>query len=120
MRIANEILMYLRGAKKFSMDLSINEPIETDRNGNTLTLIDTIASDESILDKIDNKINVEKLNKYINEKLSPRERMIIVLRYGLDGKRELPQREVASKLGISRSYVSRIEKKAISILRKNF
>lgn len=118
--IENEILMHFRNSKKSSLDLSINEPIDTDKNGNTLTLIDTISSDESIIDEIDVKINIEKLKKYIFNVLSPRERIIIILRYGLDGNKELPQREVASKLGISRSYVSRIEKKALDILKKNF
>lgn len=118
--IENEILMHFRNSKKSSLDLSINEPIETDKNGNVLTLIDTIPSDDSIFDTVDTNINIQKLNKYIIKFLNPRERIIICLRYGLNGTRPLPQREVAKRLGISRSYVSRIEKKAINILKRNF
>lgn len=118
--IENEILMHFRSSKKSSLDMSINEPIETDKNGNVLTLIDTIASDESILDQVDLKINTQKLNKLIIQSLKPRERIIICLRYGLNGNKPIPQREVADRLGISRSYVSRIEKKALSTLRKSF
>ena len=116
--IENEILMYFRNAKKSALDLSINEPIETDKNGNMLTLIDTSSTDDSISEQIDKKINIEKLNKYLLEELSPRERIIIALRYGINGLTPLPQREVANKLGISRSYVSRIEKKALCTLKK--
>ena len=119
-RIANEVLMYFRNSKKAALDLSINEPIETDKNGNMLTLMDTIASNECTFDIVDTKINIEKLNKFLIQTLSPRERIIICLRYGLSGHTPHPQREVAKKLGISRSYVSRIEKKAINILKKSF
>lgn len=112
--------MYLRNSKKSSLDVSINEPIETDKNGNVLTLMDTIATDDSVADKIDIKINVEKLGKYIVKFLNPRERIIICLRYGLCGRNSLPQREVAKRLGISRSYVSRIEKKALGVLKNSF
>ncbi|MGN1043616.1 MAG: sigma-70 family RNA polymerase sigma factor [Acutalibacteraceae bacterium] len=120
MRIANEILMYFRNSKKSSLDISINEPIETDKNGNILTLMDTISVDDSIADKIDTKINIQKLGKYILKGLSTREKIILCLRYGIGGKKPLPQREVASVLGISRSYVSRIEKKALQTLKKMF
>ena len=118
--IENEILMHFRNLKKSTMDVSINEPIETDKNGNILTLMDTISADESITDKIDTKINIQKLKKYIVKYLTPRERAIICMRYGLCNKKPLPQREVAKVLGISRSYVSRIEKKVIEILKKHF
>ena len=118
--IENEILMHFRNLKKTTMDVSINEPIETDKNGNILTLMDTISADESITDKIDTKINIQKLKKYIIKYLTPRERAIICMRYGLCNKKPLPQREVAKVLGISRSYVSRIEKKVIEILKKHF
>ncbi len=97
--------MHFRNSKKSSLDISINEPIETDKNGNILTLMDTIATDDSVVDKIDIKINIQKLGKYIVKCLSPRERMIVCLRYGLCGQTSLPQREVARRLGISRSYV---------------
>lgn len=118
--IENEVLMHFRNSKKTSLDLSINEPIETDKNGNMLTLMDTIASNECTFDIVDTKINIEKLNKFLVQTLSPRERIIICLRYGLNGYTPHPQREVAKKLGISRSYVSRIEKKAINTLKKSF
>lgn len=118
--IENEVLMHFRNAKKSSLDLSINEPIETDKNGNYLTLIDTIPSEDSIFDIVDININIQKLNKYIISYLNPRERIIICLRYGLNGTKPLPQREVAKRLGISRSYVSRIEKKAVNTLKKSF
>ncbi len=118
--IENEILMHFRNAKKTALDISIDEPIETDKNGNILTLMDTLATDDSVAEKIDTKINIQKLHRYIEKKLDPREQKIIHLRYGLNGNLPLPQREVAKKLGISRSYVSRIEKKAIEVLKKEF
>ena len=118
--IENEILMYFRNSKKTALDVSMDEPIETDKNGNVLTLMDTIATDDSVVDEIDTKINIQKLNKYIEKSLTSREKTIICLRYGLNGNPPLPQRVVAKKLGISRSYVSRIEKKAIEVLKDLF
>ncbi|CAB1243057.1 RNA polymerase sigma-28 factor [Ruminococcaceae bacterium BL-6] len=118
--IENEVLMFFRSGKKSSQDVSINEPIDTDKDGNTLTLIDIMATEDNIIDNLDCKIKSEQLKKYIAEVLSPRERTIIELRYGLDGRPPLTQREVASSLGISRSYVSRIEKKALGVLHKRF
>ena len=118
--IENEILMYFRNAKKSAQDVSINDPIETDRDGNALTLIDVIADEIDIPTNIDTKINVKKLKGYIEESLTSRERTIIEYRYGLNGKPELTQREIAKKLQISRSYVSRIEKKALSTLYQRF
>ena len=118
--IDNEILMYFRNQKKTAQDVSINEPIDTDKDGNALTLIDVIADDTDIIEDIDTKLKVQRMKKYIRESLSPREQQILIYRYGLGGTKELTQREVAKKLGISRSYVSRIEKKAFSILRKQF
>ncbi len=112
--------MFFRSGKKSSQDVSINEPIDTDKDGNTLTLIDIMATEDNIIDNLDCKIKSEQLKKYIAEVLSPRERTIIELRYGLDGRPPLTQREVASSLGISRSYVSRIEKKALGVLHKRF
>lgn len=117
MRIANEILMYFRNTNKSSLDISLDEPIETDKNGNVLSLMDTIACNNCIADDIDKKIEIQNLNRQILKLLSPRERIIIYLRYGLGGTKALPQREVAKKLKISRSYVSRLEKKSLSILR---
>lgn len=118
--IENEILMFFRNNKKTAQDISMNEPIDTDKDGNALTLMDVMASEDSIIDELELKIDSEKLKKYINESLSKREKLIIEMRYGLNGNTPLTQREVASKLNISRSYVSRIEKKALLILRKKF
>lgn len=118
--IENEILMYFRSAKKRAKDVSINEEIDSDADGNALTLMDTMAEEDTIVDDLDTKIKKEHLMQYINEVLSPREKQIINFRYGLDGKEPLAQREVAALLGISRSYVSRIEKKALAELRKRY
>lgn len=118
--IENEILMCFRNQKKSSQDLYISDPIDTDSDGNVLTLLDVIATEDTILDDIDLRLKSEKLHKYLKEALDPRERIIIKLRYGLDGYHPLTQREVAAKIGISRSYVSRIEKKALQTLNKQF
>ena len=112
--------MYFRSSKKSSLDVSINDPIETDKNGNTLTIIDTIKEEDTSLEKICTKINVQKLGTYLVKNLTPRERIIICMRYGICGFFPLPQREIAKKLKISRSYVSRIEKKAIQTLKESF
>lgn len=117
--IENEILMHFRAAKKTAQDVSISDPIDTDKDGHPLTLIDVIAEDDTILDDLDLKINAEKLYRYMQECLDDREKEIIEWRYGLVGK-DLTQREVAKKLNISRSYVSRIEKKALEKLKKRF
>jgi len=117
--IENEILMYFRAGKKSAQDVSFSEPIDTDKDGNPLTLIDVIAGNDTIADDLDLKINSEKLNNYIREVLECRERQIIAWRYGLVGD-GMTQREVAEKLNISRSYVSRIEKKALEKLRARF
>ena len=82
-RIANEILMFFRTTKKTAQDVSMNEPIDTDRDGNALTLMDTMASEDNMVENIDNKIKIEKLKSYMEEELSPREQSIICLRYGL-------------------------------------
>ena len=118
--IENEILMFFRSAKKTAQDVSQNDPIDTDNDGNTLTLLDTIATDDHILEDIDLRMKVRQLYDAVKTRLSPREREIILLRYGLTGQRPLVQREVAKKLNISRSYVSRLEKKALQKLRKAF
>ncbi len=115
--IENEILMHFRGLKKTAQDVSLNEPIDTDRDGNTLTLLDTIAADDNIVEDIDLKLRVKKLYDAVAHALTPREREIVLLRYGLGGHRAMVQREVAKRLGISRSYISRLEKKALQKLR---
>ena len=117
--VANEILMHFRAGKKTAQDVSFSEPIDTDKDGHPLTLSDVIAEDDTIIEDLDLKINSEKLYRYISEILGDREKCIIQLRYGLCGD-ALTQREVAAKLNISRSYVSRIEKKALEKLKKRF
>lgn len=115
--IANEILMYFRNSKKASQDVYISDPIDTDKNGNTLTLIDVIADECNIEDETDKKIKIQKLRSVIKKTLNKRELQIINMRYGLEGYQELTQREIAKKLGISRSYVSRIETAALKKLK---
>jgi RNA polymerase sporulation-specific sigma factor len=118
--IENEILMHFRYAKKSSQDVSLNETIDTDKDGNPLTLLDIMSIDDNIIDELNLKFNSQKLGQFINEELSPREKKIILLRYGLNGKEPMTQKEVAKLLNISRSYVSRIETKALKTLRKRF
>lgn len=118
--IENEILMHFRNNKKYTQDIYISDPIDTDKNGNTLTLIDVIADDSNIDDEIDTKIKLQKLRVILNGTLEERELQIINMRYGLGGEREQTQREIAKRLGISRSYVSRIETAALEKLRKKF
>ena len=118
--IENEILMHFRATKKTAQDISLNETIDTDKDGNPLTLLDIMAVDDHILDDLDQKLNKQKLGRFINEELTEREKKIIILRYGLDGKEPMTQKNVAKLLNISRSYVSRIETKALKQLRKRF
>lgn len=118
--IENEILMYFRYQKKSAQDVFISDPIDTDKDGNTLTLIDVIADQSDIADEIDTKIKLERLQVILSGCLDEREKAIIEMRYGLGGVEELTQREIAKKLNISRSYVSRIEKSALEKLRRQF
>ena len=118
--IENEILMFFRNCKKSAQDVSMNEPIDTDKDGNALVLMDVMATEDLIVEELDTKIKSEQLYRYIDEVLSEREKVIVKMRYGLDGKLPLTQREVAKKLNISRSYVSRIEKKSLLALKKRF
>ncbi|NLW22372.1 MAG: RNA polymerase sporulation sigma factor SigK [Tissierellia bacterium] len=119
--IETEILMTIRSNKKSRGDISLQEPIGIDKEGNEISLLDILGSDtDDILDEVHLKLQVKRLYKIINKVLKDRERIIIELRYGLlDGTRRT-QREIASMLGISRSYVSRIEKRAIEKLNKAF
>ncbi len=118
--IENEILMHLRHEKKFNSQVSLSEPIGFDQEGNEVSLMDILVGDgEDICEKVDRKNNLSRLFNKIQEMKDEREKEIIHLRYGLWGKRPMTQKEVAKKLGISRSYVSRIEKKAISHLRES-
>lgn len=118
--IENEVLMHFRNKKKSAQDVYISDPIDTDKEGNSLTLMDIMAEDDNVVERIDLRIKSERLHAFISTALEPREQQIIILRYGLSGGAPLTQREVAKMLGISRSYVSRIEKKAISSLRTRF
>ncbi len=118
--IENEILMYFRSAKKSAQDVSLNETIDTDKDGNQLTLLDILAVEDDILDNLDKKLNTRKLGQFMREELTEREFQILVMRYGLDGKKPVTQKEIAGMLDISRSYVSRIETKALKKLRKRF
>lgn len=117
-RIENEILMFFRNKRKTAQDVFISDPIDTDKDGNALTLIDIIADTNDITEEIDTKMKLERLRVIIGGCLDEREKEIITLRYGLYGNNELTQREISKKLGISRSYVSRIEKSALEKLRK--
>lgn len=114
--LQNEILMYFRTQKRIQMETSINEAIETDKDGNPLTYLDIICTDDNIVETIDLKSQIERLYYLVEHVLVPREREIIILRYGLYGHHGKTQREVAQKLGISRSYVSRLEKSALNKL----
>lgn len=116
--IENEILMQFRAQKKTAQDISVNEPIDTDSEGNPLTLMDIISTEDEIVEDI-YKINMlKKLSTEVGRIKDPREKSIIMMRYGLDGMSPMTQLEVSKKLNISRSYVSRIEKKALKELRK--
>lgn len=116
--VQNEILMYFRSQKKFSQETSLNETIEIDKDGNPLTILDVMRAEGDIIDEIDLKSRVNLAIRGIQNHLTPREQTIICMRYGLGGRAPVTQREVARKLGISRSYVSRIEKGALEKIRK--
>lgn len=118
--IENEILMHFRYSKKSSQDISLNETIDTDKDGNPLTLLDIMSVDDNIIEELDMKFNRSKLAQFINEELDEREKQIIIMRYGLNGRKPMTQNSVAKKMNISRSYVSRIETKALKTLRKRF
>lgn len=112
--------MHFRNIKKTSQDISLNEAIDIDKDGNPLSLIDILSTDDNILDSINTKLNVNKIYEYIDSELDDREKKVIVLRYGLNGDKPITQREVASILGVSRSYISRIETKALKTLRRKY
>ena len=118
--IENEILMHFRSQKKSAQDISMSEPIDTDSEGNPLTLSDIVYTDDTIADDLDKKIKIEKLREYIDEMDDSRDREIILKRYGLFMSKPMTQREIAEEMGISRSYVSRIEKRALKKLREKF
>ena len=116
--LQNEILMYFRSRKKLSLEVSISETIDTDKEGAPLTYSDIISVDDTIADDLDLKLKSQRVRMLVDRVLDPREREIIVLRYGLNGKKAITQRETADLLGISRSYVSRIEKAALDKIGK--
>ena len=118
--IENEILMHFRGNRKSSQNVSLNDAIDTDKDGNPLTLIDILASDMDVAEDVDTKLQLAVLDQYIEEELTPREKEIVIRRYGIRGEKILTQRELAQNLNISRSYISRIEKKALEKLRKRY
>ncbi len=117
--IENEVLMYFRSQKKSAGDKSINDVIDTDKEGNELTLVDIIVGEDNIAENLEKKINIEKMVRLLGQ-LEEREQKVLILRYGLDNKPPRSQQETADILGISRSYISRIEKRAIEKMRKGF
>ena len=115
--VENEILMYFRSQKKSSQDVSLSDYIETGNDGAALALMDVVAEDEDLFERISNRQALQKVCKAVDEVLTEQERQVIILRYGLGGVAPCRQREVAQRTGISRSYVSRIEKRALEKLR---
>ena len=116
--IENEVLMYFRSTRKTTQDLHFGDPIDTDRDGNALTLVDVVADEVDVVNEVDKKLKLEKLRVLLETRLDDREKEIIKFRYGIGRKSELTQREVAELLGISRSYVSRIETAALKKLKE--
>lgn len=116
--IDNELLMLMRGDRKLSREVSLYDPIGTDKEGNEITLLSILEhEDEDIIDQLDKKQSLRKLSKILSKVLTSREYFVVIRRYGLYGHHETTQRELAEQLNISRSYVSRIEKKALEKLR---
>lgn len=116
-RIANEILMHFRSQKKSSQDVSLSDYIETGADGAPLALEDVVAQDEDLLERVSSREDIRKVCCAVDTVLTEQEKQVILLRYGLGGHPPLRQREVAKTVGISRSYVSRIEKKALEKLK---
>lgn len=118
--VQNEILMFFRSNKKRKNEISINDQIDVDKDGNPLTYLDIISQPETMESDLDLKVYIEKMRSLVDSILLPREKEIIILRYGLKGYQPRTQRDVARYLGISRSYVSRIEKKALEKMKEAF
>ena len=118
--IQNEILMHFRSQKKRNSEVSMNETIDVDRDGNPLTYTDVISSEEDLPEEVMRSVEADRALTLVRTCLDPRERQVITLRFGLNGTPALTQREIAQKLGISRSYVSRIEKAALDKLKEGF
>ena len=120
-RMANEILMYLRSTKKLNSEVYLNDTIGKDKDDNIVTLEEVLENDDKTIEEIvDLKMKIKKLYRKMKEVLKDREKTIIELRFGLNGQKPKTQNEIASSMGISRSYVSRIETKAINKLSKEF
>lgn len=115
-RIANEILMYFRSRKKTQNEVSLSDSLDTDQDGNSLYLMDIVGVDDTMYADLQDKEDCVRVRSLVREVLTPREREVISLRYGLNGQMPRTQREIAVKLGISRSYISRIEKRALEKL----
>lgn len=118
--VQNEILMFFRSKKRKGVEISINDQIDVDKDGNPLTYLDIISAPENMESDLDLKVHIERMRNLIESLLLPREKEIIILRYGLNGYQPRTQREVAKHLGISRSYVSRMEKKALEKIKDGF
>ena len=112
--------MHFRSQKKSAQDVSLSDDIDTGRDSSALSLMDVLCDDTDLLEDLSCQEQYAQMYRYLNECLTPRERRVLTLRYGIGGKAPLPQREVATALGISRSYVSRIEKRALEKLREAF
>ena len=118
--IENEILMYLRAGKRRRAEVSLQEPVGTDREGNEISLLDILGeADTDVIESVDYRLNTDQLLRELSF-LEDRERLVLMMRYGLFHTRPMTQKEVAGRLGISRSYVSRIEKRALEQLRERF
>jgi RNA polymerase sporulation-specific sigma factor len=116
--VENEILMYFRSQRKYQGDVSLSDSIESDREGNALSLMDVISVDDDMLENLDTRDSCVKVRQCVRTCLTEREAKVVTLRYGLDGEAPRTQREIAAACGISRSYVSRLEKKALGKLRE--
>lgn len=117
--IENEILMHFRSLKN-RQEVSLQEPLGVDQEGNEISFEDILYYEDSIIQQVENSVLTERIKEIINRKLREQEKRVIIMRYGLEGERRYTQREVASRMGISRSYVSRIEKKAIEKIAQDF
>ncbi len=118
--VENEILMHFRSQRKSAQDVSLSDYIETGKDGTALSLMDVVCQDDDLFDHVSTREDARLLRQYMGRYLDDREQQVLCLRYGLDGKAPMPQREVAAACGVSRSYVSRIEKKALAKLRAAF
>ena len=118
--IENEILMHFRSQKKTAGEVSLSDTLDSDGDGNSLSLMDVISVDDDMLENLDARDSCIQVRKYVDQCLTEREKMIITMRYGLDNRPPRTQREIAAQSGISRSYVSRIEKKALKKLKQEF